>query len=132
MCWRDGGFARRDIPQFESIRCVCPLPAPRKRDWQPVEEIVRALGERYGVPVIHALANTGTTQMKDVEDPAERQKLLIDAIALIGAYDFSGKKLLLVDDLYRSGTTLSVATHVLKTQARADRVCVLTMTKTRG
>ena len=41
-------------------------------------------------------------------------------------------KILLVDDLYRSGTTLRVATDLLKTTGKAEKVSVLTMTKTRS
>ena len=109
-----------------------PCPATKKRSWQPVEEIVNELGKRFSVPVIHALKNDADgPQIKDIDDPAEREKLLLESIQLSGNDDFTGQKLLLVDDLYQSGSTLSVATKVLKEQAKASKVCVLTMTKTR-
>ena len=46
-------------------------------------------------------------------------------------YDISGKNVLLLDDLYRSGATLTVATEVLL-EAGAKSVVVLTLTKTRS
>jgi competence protein ComFC len=74
----------------------------------------------------------GGAQLKNVDDPAERQRLLRDSMSLSEAHDVSGKKILLVDDLYRSGATLSIATELLIDEGRADSVSVLTMTKTRS
>jgi predicted amidophosphoribosyltransferase len=97
-----------------------------------VDEIAKAMGEHFGIEIIHALIkNSGTSQIKDVGDPAEREKLLLETIQLKEGLDFSNKKLLLIDDLYQSGSTLSVATSVLKDKGKAHKVFVLTMTKTR-
>ncbi len=74
----------------------------------------------------------GGAELKNVDDPIERQKLLRDSITISEARDISGLKLLLVDDLYRSGATLSVATDLLLKQGKASSVSVLTMTKTRS
>jgi competence protein ComFC len=82
--------------------------------------------------VINALQKTETSQIKDIGDPAEKTKMLLESIQLTQAYDFSSKNLLLVDDLFDSGRTLSICTSVLKNKAHAEKVCVLTMTKTRS
>ena len=74
----------------------------------------------------------GGAQLKNVEDADERQKLLRESMSLSGDHDVSGKKILLIDDLYRSGATLSVATELLIEQGGAGSVSVLTMTKTRS
>jgi len=117
---------------LNTFDAIIPCPATKSRPWQPVEEITMELGKRFGVAVINALVkDTSSTQIKDIEDPAEREKLLLESIRIKDTHDFSGKKVLLVDDLYQSGSTLSVATYVLKEQANAAMVCVLTMTKTR-
>ena len=71
-------------------------------------------------------------ELKDVEDPSERRELLRESLILSTDCDISGKNVLLVDDLYRSGATLSVATERLLGEARAKAVYVLTMTKTRS
>jgi predicted amidophosphoribosyltransferase len=46
--------------------------------------------------------------------------------------DLSEKKILLIDDLFDTGSTLSVATEVLYAAGNAKTVCVLTLTKTRS
>jgi predicted amidophosphoribosyltransferase len=43
----------------------------------------------------------------------------------------SGKNLLLFDDLYRSGATVSAITELLKSQGKAKAVYLLTLTETR-
>jgi predicted amidophosphoribosyltransferase len=43
-----------------------------------------------------------------------------------------GKKVLLVDDLYRSGATLNAITDLLLTEGKAASVSVLTITRTRS
>ena len=45
--------------------------------------------------------------------------------------EISGKKVLLVDDLYRSGATLEAATEAIMAQGNAQVVYVLAITRTR-
>jgi competence protein ComFC len=79
------------------------------------------------------LAKTaGGKQLKNIDDPEEREKLLRESLSIEGKEALSGKKILLVDDLYRSGATLRVATELLLEKAKAEKVSVLTMTKTRS
>jgi len=47
-------------------------------------------------------------------------------------YNLSNQNILLVDDLYRSGSTLQVATELLYNNCNVKDVYVLTMTKTRS
>jgi predicted amidophosphoribosyltransferase len=83
--------------------------------------------------VADALSNNGTDELKGITDPIARNELLEQAIRLNEPKDrFKGKKILLVDDLYRSGSTLRVATNLLYKQGNADQVSVLTLTKTRS
>ena len=44
----------------------------------------------------------------------------------------NGKKILLIDDLYRSGATLTIATDILLNIGKAKSVSVLALTKTRS
>ena len=58
--------------------------------------------------------------------------MLRAAIKLKDAQATEGKKILLVDDLYRSGSTLMAATEVLYNIGKAKQVSALTMTYTRS
>ena len=123
------------IGNIESFDFIVPIPPTKKnRPIKPVELIALALGRRRNVAVVTgALINDGSEELKEITDPVARNELLEAALKLSAPADlFQAKKVLLVDDLYRSGSTLHVATDLLYKQGKAAHVCVLTMTKTRS
>lgn len=124
----------KELDGIEKFAAIIPVPPSNKaRAYQPVDEICRALGTDRNVPVlIGYLDKTGGGQLKNVDDPEERQKLLEGSITITGKEDIAGKHVLLVDDLYRSGATLNACCSILLEKAKAASVCVLTMTKTRS
>lgn len=114
---------------------IVPIPSSdTSRKVQPVEAIATALGERRGVPVLTDLLKKtgGGPQLKNVDDPDERAALLRKHMAIHEPSRVTGKNVLLVDDLYRSGATLTVATELLYGVGKAKTVSVLTMTRTRS
>ncbi len=122
------------ISGIEKFDFILPIPATNKsRPIKPVELIAVALGKKRGVAVVtDALINNGNEELKGITDPVARDELLKQALQLSGAERFKDKKVLLVDDLYRSGATLRIATDLLYREGKAEQVSVLTMTKTRS
>ena len=114
--------------QFDA---VVPVPPSRRRAFQPVIEIATALGARLATPVLLSVVSKvkETPELKDVFDFGERQKLLEGAFA-VDEKDAKGQRLLLVDDLYRSGATAAIVAKELM-GAGASAVYFLAMTKTR-
>ncbi|WP_072387106.1 ComF family protein [Hyphomicrobium sp. CS1BSMeth3] len=121
----------RNIEKFDFL---VPIPQTKRRAIKPVLLIAEALGKRRGVAVASGrLTNRGSKELKEVSDPVARFELLEEALELDTSGNvFAGKKVLLLDDLYRSGATLQVATSLLYNQGKASEVCVLAMTKTRS
>ncbi len=120
---------------FDQFDYIIPVPSSNKeRDIQPVLKISKALGIRVNVPVEeHALIKQGTSpELKNLTDTYERERLLRQYMTLQNGYTFEGKNILLLDDLYRSGSTLTIATEILYQLGKAGNVMVLTMTKTRS
>ena len=122
-----------DIKGIEKFDYIIPIPPTnKKRQFQPVYKIAQALGDRRGVEVLmNLLVNEGGDELKGITDPIARDELLKKALKLAEKTNFSGKRILLVDDLYRSGSTLRIATDILYHEGKAEAVSVLTMTKTR-
>jgi competence protein ComFC len=123
------------IGGIETFDFIIPIPPTKKnRPIKPVELIAMALGKRRAVEVAaDALSNEGTEELKGITDPIARNELLQEALKLNEPkHRYEGKKVLLVDDLYRSGSTLRVATDLLYKQGKAAHVSVLTMTRTRS
>jgi predicted amidophosphoribosyltransferase len=117
-----------------SFDLIVPMPPSRKRlEYQPVVEIANAIGERLS-KVVNSTALTKvkeTDELKNVFDYQQRINLLEGAFNV----DFEavrGKRILLVDDLFRSGATATVATqHLLRNGAAAVYVLAVTKTRTR-
>lgn len=107
-------------------------PSNPKRSSQPVIEIARLLSEKLALPLCEkcVLKTQSTPQLKDVFDFAERERILKDAFTaskqLVG-----GKRILLFDDLFRSGATMNAVVRALK-GAEAGKTYVLTLTCTRS
>jgi predicted amidophosphoribosyltransferase len=121
-------FVRKRRLQIDAI---VPVPPSRRRTFQPVLEIAKALADRLTIPVLKAAVTKikDTPQLKDVFGYDERQKLLDGAFA-VDRTAVEGCRLLLVDDLYRSGATAAVVARGL-IDAGASAVYFLAITKTR-
>ena len=120
---------------LEKFDYIVPIPPTvGTRAFQPVTEIARALGEHHGVEVLTDFLKKkpGGQQLKDVNDPDKRKELLRASFYIDSDLSLAGCSILLLDDLYDSGATLAAATELLNNEAKADKVCVLTMTKTRS
>ena len=120
---------------FKTIDVIIPVPPSHTdRPFQPVIEIAKAIGAKIGLPVRTDVVRKikDTPELKNVEDFEERKKLLKDAFAVKPVGILFGQTVLLFDDLYRSGATLSSLTTVLYDQGKAKSIKVLTLTKTRS
>lgn len=82
-------------------------PTDKTRAFQPVTEIALALGKRRGVKVLTDFLEKKAVgpPIKNVDDPEERKKILRESMHIVGRYAIVGKSVLLIDDLFRSGST---------------------------
>lgn len=125
-----------NISGFQNFDMIVPAPFSQTRQNQPVVLICQELSNRLkllyqkDVPVCELLQKTSGTQLKNVDSKSEKLTILRSDM-VVQNQNLSGKKILLIDDLYDSGATLEVATEKLLAQ-NAQKVCVLTMTKTKG
>jgi len=115
------------------IYCVIPIPPSKQRAYQPVEALAKRLAEKLNISLdLNTLKKVkSTAQLKEIKNANERTK------ALEGAFHIQegallDKNVLLFDDLYRSGATLTAITEIVKSKGKAKNVLVLTVTKTRS
>jgi len=118
------------------ISSIIPVPpSDEDRKFQPVTELADALGKKLGIKVLSDCIQKikPTETLKSIEDPAERQKILLGAFRVNPEVepDWVGNNILLFDDLYRSGSTLKEITKTLNNEKHIKSVYVLTVTKTR-
>ncbi len=124
---------------FLKTRIVTPyidviIPAPPSnydREKQPVFEIAKNISRTLNIPLDEEYIEKikDTNQLKSIENKKERNNILSGAF---GVQDlrYKNKKILLFDDLYRSGSTLKEITKILY-NAEVNNVYVMALTKTR-
>jgi predicted amidophosphoribosyltransferase len=116
-----------------SLDVIVPVPPSRPhRHPQPVLSLAKGVGARLGIPVCAdgIVKVKSTPELKNVYDFKKRLELLKAAYA-IGESDLSGQKVLLIDDLYRSGATLNAVTKTLFEKGKVQKVFAITLTRTR-
>jgi predicted amidophosphoribosyltransferase len=120
------------IQPSANIDAIVPVPSSRPRAVQPVPILAAAIGQRLNIPVADCVKRTKELpQLKDIYDLDERAKLLEGAHTIDKAA-VEGKKVLLFDDLYRSGATMNAITTLFYEQGGARDVVALTITRTRS
>jgi predicted amidophosphoribosyltransferase len=112
---------------------IVPVPATTVRKHPPVVLIADAVAKLGKISCIDCVKTTRNPakSLKNVFDPVERQALLADLYTVDPALT-KGKKILLLDDLYRSGATMNAVTQTLLGKGEAANVVVLAITCTRS
>jgi predicted amidophosphoribosyltransferase len=114
------------------IEILVPVPPSRFRITQPVMLIAKGISDLLPIPLVECITKTrDAPQLKNIFDLDERLKAL-DGLHAVDAAVTQGRKVLLFDDLYRSGATMNAITTTLYDQGKAAGVFVLTITRTRS
>lgn len=110
---------------------IVPAPPTRTRRVQPLYQIADELARRFHVPVVKAVSKkaAGAAELKNLREYHERQAVLQDALVVNGRA-IEGKRVLLLDDLIRSGATLGAVAAALS-DAGATIIFAFALTKTR-
>lgn len=122
-------FIKENNWQLDGVLAV---PPSHQRAFQPVPEIAQVLAKLLYLPVLadFVVKIKATTQLKNVFDYNQRLALLENAYQLSGTA--TQQRILLFDDLYRSGATLNAVAELLYSQGQAAQVYALTLTRTRS
>ena len=87
-------------------------------------EVAVSISDRCGIPLCGSCIRKvkSTAQLKDVFELAKRTELLQDAFAA-DREKTAGQRILVFDDLYRSGATAGTITRLLASEDSAKAVC---------
>jgi ComF family protein len=100
----------------------------REREFNQAEEIARLLSRRTGIPLLKALRRVRYTSTQTVLDRHERMENLRNAFRVRHSPDVLQRHLVLVDDVFTTGSTVDECARVLR-QAGAASVRVLTIAR---
>ena len=117
---------------FSTIDVIIPAPPSiLNRPFQPVYELASRIGELTKIPVdFNYVKKLPTEQIKTLSDQEARNIVLERAIT-IKDKKYKGKRILLFDDLFRSGDTLNIIAKKLKCEGEVNGIKALCVTKTR-
>ena len=127
-----GAVAEKFIRSWRiTFDVIVPAPPTRTRRVQPLHQIADELARRFDVVVAKAVSKNaaGAAELKNLREFHERQAVLQGALT-VNARAVAGKRVLLVDDLIRSGATLGAVAAAL-TEAGAAIIFAFALTKTR-
>jgi len=114
--------------ELAQVDGITPVPPSTLRSHDPLYAFTQALGQRLALPYLPLLIKARSTKpQKEMHTLAQKHANVVGAFRVQSS--LQGKRILVVDDLYDSGATLEVITHLL-IGAGAASVCVLTITRT--
>ncbi|WCN39658.1 ComF family protein [Aneurinibacillus uraniidurans] len=96
-----------------------------ERTFNQAEELAGLLGMRTGVPVCRLLTRTQATEKQSMKGRADRLAALQNVFAPIPA-DRSFQRVLLVDDVYTTGSTMEAAACAIRQKWRQAEVYGIT------
>lgn len=106
---------QRDLPEADMITWV-PISAKRlrKRGYDQVRLLARAVGPELGIPVEPLLEKIRDNRANSgLKTPAERRANVLGVYKAVGQEHFRGKRVLLLDDIVTTGATASECARVL-------------------
>ena len=106
----------RDVVEERSMLIPVPL-APsrlRERGFNQSEELARALGRIWALPVVSALSRGRSTGTQTRLTPSDRLRNVAGAFAtVIGSVELAGRHVVLVDDVVTTAATLNACAQAL-------------------
>lgn len=126
----------RQEPRYKHIDLIVPVPISwsslQQRGFNQTELLARQISKNLGIPVDQeAISRVRDTPSQTGLSKEERQKNLLSAFQVKHKHNVKGKNILLVDDVYTTGSTSRECTKVLL-EAGAARVCVITWASGKG
>ncbi|MCV2886536.1 ComF family protein [Aestuariibacter sp. AA17] len=116
---------------FSSAGLIIPMPPSKQRTRQPVVEVARQVAQNMGIPCLENLLQKvqNTPQIKDIEDRDEKVQTLIEAFSVNDVLNNGQYDVLIIDDLYDTGSSLEAATQVLRSYNKIRNIYVATATR---
>jgi ComF family protein len=127
-----GRMMVRAIPSHQRFDAVVPMPMHWYRRWRrgfnQAELLAQPVARAYGLRVNHQLRRVRLGKVQAGLSGAERRTNLKNAFRVRNSERLRGKRILLVDDVLTTGSTLHAASSALKA-AGADYVAALTLAR---
>lgn len=95
----------------------------RKRGYDQAQLLAEKVGKELGLPVARTLQKKHRPAQSGLDGEAQRRANVLGAYAAINTETFRGKRLLLIDDVVTTGSTLSECAKTLRSAGAEAVVC---------
>ena len=95
----------------------------RKRGYGQAHLLAEKVGKELGLPVVRTLEKKHRPAQSGLNDAAQRRANVLGAYTAVNAEAFRGKRLLLIDDVTTTGSTLSECAKTLRLAGAEGVVC---------
>lgn len=120
----------KEIDLENKVDYIIPVPSSTRRNFQPVDVICEKVSEIINKDICYGvLKKNSSNQSKNLT--SEDKKKLVGTIQSKEVFTVEAN-VLLVDDLYQSGQTLTECVNVLRNNENIKNIYVLCMTKTKN
>ncbi len=132
-----GEYPDMDFPKYFKVKyfdyILCVPPSNLNRSFQPVYEIAKEISKYTKIPILEKNVLEKIKQTKTLKDlPKEkRQDELKNVFKVKNPEILKNKNILIFDDIFGTGTTLTEIVKTLRFQSKISNIPVLTITKTR-
>lgn len=114
--------------KMNDVDIIIPVPSSKVRIYQPATEIAYYIADDFKINFGEdVLKKFSTLESKNMD----RYNKVLEGTIMAMKKATRPHNILLVDDLYSTGSTLSECTRILKQDPMLKKIYVLTMTKTR-
>ncbi len=134
IVWGCPAFRADTVASAKTVIVPVPLHVKRlrEREFNQSAIIGSIIGKKFGIPVAAtALVRHRNTKPQVELDGKERKENVIGAFSVEDRTAIEGKEIILVDDVYTSGSTINECAKVLKKNG-ADKVYVVTIARMVG
>ncbi len=116
---------------FQSASFIVPMPPSKQRAFQPVKEIAKQVAILMKIFYVdNVLVKTAyTAQVKNIPSKEERIKALCSTFKVNDVLAEGTYNVLILDDLYDTGSSLEAATVMLKQYTKIQKILVATITR---
>ena len=101
----------------------------KERGYNQAQEVAQELSKLVNIACLNVLTKTKETAHQTQLNRKERLQNLIGSISVLDKWQVKGKNVLVIDDVFTTGSTLSACAKALK-KAGAQKVYGLTLAKT--
>lgn len=119
---------------FSTAEFIVPMPPSKQRAAQPLIILAKKVAEFLEIPIFEnvLLKNGNTPQMKDIDTREEKIKALMGCFQINNGITNDGQwDILIIDDLYSSGASLSAATQAIRTYSKVNNIYVAAFSRTK-